>query len=141
MHPLKLPEYEPRIKKDEIFCLVRKRWVALTPEEWVRQHFLNLLIEHLDYPRGMIKLEHSIRYFKNLKRSDITVLNREGGVFLLVECKSYKTRLSEQTVVQLSQYNKVLDSKYLAMTNGMKHFIWQKEEAGFEQIASFPNFR
>ncbi len=140
MHPLKLPEYNTKVRDEEIFCLVRKKWVALTPEEWVRQNFLNLLIEHLNYPKGMIKLEQSIQYFKNLKRSDITILDSEGGVFLLVECKSYKTKLSEQTVLQLSQYNKILDSKYLAMTNGLKHFIWQKGEAGFEQISSFPSF-
>jgi len=141
MQALKLPEYEPRIQGDEIFCLVRRKLVALTPEEWVRQNFLNLLIEHLSYPRGMIKLEHSLTYFKNMKRSDITVLDREGEVFLLVECKSHKVKLSKQTVVQLSQYNKVLDSKYLAISNGLKHFIWEKRENGFEQMDVFPSFR
>ncbi|MEP1097415.1 MAG: type I restriction enzyme HsdR N-terminal domain-containing protein [Cyclobacteriaceae bacterium] len=141
MQLLKLPEYEPRIQADEIFCLVRRKWISLTPEEWVRQNFLNLLIEHLSYPRGMIKLEHSMHYFKNMKRSDITVLDREGEVFLLVECKSHKVKLSQKTVSQLSQYNKVLNSKYLAISNGLKHFIWKKGERDFEQIDVFPSFR
>lgn len=140
MQPLKLPEYEPRIQGDEIFCLVRRKLVALTPEEWVRQSFLNLLIEHLSYPKGMIKLEHSLQYFKNMKRSDITVLDREGSVFLLVECKSHKVKLSQNTVSQLSEYNKVLDSKYLAISNGLKHFIWKRGEEGFEQINVFPTY-
>ncbi|MEP5614307.1 MAG: type I restriction enzyme HsdR N-terminal domain-containing protein [Cyclobacteriaceae bacterium] len=140
MQLLKLPEYNPRVQGDEIFCLVRRKLVALTPEEWVRQSFLNLLIEHLSYPKGMIKLEHSIHYFKNMKRSDITVLDREGSVFLLVECKSHKVKLSQKTVSQLSEYNKILDSKYLAISNGLKHFIWRRGEAGFEQINAFPTY-
>lgn len=140
MQPLKLPEYKPKIQGEEIFCLVRKKWVALTPEEWVRQHFLNLLIEHLSYPKGMIKLEHSVKYFKNLKRSDITVLDRDGKVFLLVECKSFKVKLSQNTVNQLSQYNKVLDSQYLAISNGLNHFIWRKNDDQYAQVSDFPAY-
>ncbi len=139
MHPLKLPDYAPRTQGEDIFCLVRRRWVALTPEEWVRQHFLNLLIEHLSYPRGLIKLEHSIKYFKNIKRSDITILDRSGGVFMLVECKSFKMKLTQEVVSQLSQYNKILDSKYLAISNGLKHFIWEKKSSGsYESLEMFP---
>jgi hypothetical protein len=141
MHPLKLPEYQPRLHNDEIFCFVRKKWVSCTPEEWVRQHFLNLLIEHLSYPRGLIKLEHSIKYFKNDKRSDITVLDRNTNVYLLVECKSYKEPLSQKVVTQLSQYNKVLESKYMAISNGLKHFVWEKAENEYVAIQDFPHFQ
>ena len=141
MHQLSLPNYEPRIEGEEIFCLVRRKLVALTPEEWVRQHFLNLLINHLSYPKGMIKLEHSIQYFKNAKRSDITILDRDGAVFLLVECKSFKVKLDQQVVEQLSTYNKVLESKYLSITNGLNHFIWKKENDSYETIKEFPQYR
>ncbi len=140
MRPLKLPEYDLRIENEEIFCLVRKKWVVLTPEEWVRQHFLNLLIEHLSYPRGMIKLEHSITYFKNLKRSDITILDRSGNVFMLVECKSFKVKLTQEVVSQVSQYNKVLNANYLAISNGLKHFIWERSESGYKAINEFPAY-
>lgn len=138
MQALKLPEFDVRVNDDSIFCLIRKKWMVLTPEEWVRQHFINLLISHLNYPKGMIRLEHSITYFKNLKRSDIIVLDREGGVFLVVECKAPGVALDQKVVNQVSIYNKELDSKYLAITNGMKHFIWKKGEKAFTQIKEFP---
>jgi hypothetical protein len=141
MQTLKLPEYEVQLRvatNKEIFCLIRKKWMVLTPEEWVRQHFLNLLIKHLNYPKGLIKLEHSMNYFRTAKRSDITVLDRNGNVFLLVECKSADVALDKKVMNQLSEYNKVLDSKYLAISNGMKHFIWEKKGDGFEQINEFP---
>jgi hypothetical protein len=138
---LKLPEFEVKLKDDTIFCLVRKKWVVLTPEEWVRQHFLNLLIAHLGYPKGLIKLEHSMNYFKNQKRSDISVLDREGNMFLLVECKAPSIKLDQKVLNQVAEYNKVLDSQFLAITNGMTHFIWKREETGFIQIKEFPFYK
>ncbi len=138
MKPLKLPEYEFRVENNQIFCLIRKKWVVLTPEEWVRQHFLNLLINHLDYPKGLFKLEQSIKYFKNQKRSDITVLDRDGQVFLLVECKSPDVKLNAKVVGQVAAYNKILDARYLSITNGLTHFIWEKNENGLEQLSKFP---
>lgn len=143
MNPLKLPEYDVRIRGNiskEIFCSIRKKWLVLTPEEWVRQHFINLLTEHLGYPKGLIKLEHSMKYFKNAKRSDITVLDREGNTFLLVECKSSDVSLDKKVLSQLSEYNKILDSKFLSISNGLKHFIWKKKGDVFEQINEFPTY-
>ena len=143
MFPLKLPEYTPKIRqsgREEIFCLVRKSYVALTPEEWVRQNFLNLLIEHLGYPKGMIRLEHGLQYFKNLKRSDIVVLDTQGNVFLLVECKSYEIALNEKVLKQLATYNKVLDASYVAITNGLKHYIWKRFRNTLEQVGQFPTY-
>ena len=79
-------------------------------------------------------------YFKNQKRSDIVVLDRDGKVFLLVECKAPSIRLDQKVLGQVSSYNKVLDARYLAITNGMNHFIWEKMEEGFNQIRDFPKF-
>ena len=140
MQRLNLPEVTLRVEEGRIFCLVRKKWVVLTPEEWVRQHFLGLLIHHLDYPRGMMKLEHTMAYFKNTKRSDITVLDREQGVFLLVECKSPVVVIDQKVVNQLAEYNKVLDARFLATSNGLKHFVWEKTKEGLKQINEFPNY-
>lgn len=137
---LKLPAYDPKIQDGTIFCLTRKKWVSLTPEEWVRQHFLNLLISHKKYPKGMIKLEHTMQYFKNLKRSDIMILSEDGSVFLLVECKSYKVNLSQSVVNQLSQYNKIQPATYLAVSNGMKHYVWKKSGSGYESISDLPEY-
>ncbi len=141
MYPLNLPEYNPRVKnegKREIFCLIRKKFMVLTPEEWVRQHFLNLLINHLSYNRAMIRLEYSIKYFKSTKRSDIIVLNQKGDIFLVVECKSHKIELSQKAVSQLSGYNKVLKSKYIAISNGLKHFIWGTDGDKYVTLTAFP---
>ncbi|MEO9482070.1 MAG: type I restriction enzyme HsdR N-terminal domain-containing protein [Ekhidna sp.] len=140
MQTLKLPEFDVKLKDDNVFCLIRKKWVFLTPEEWVRQHFLHLLIAHLDYPRGMFKLEHTMSYFKSLKRSDIIVLDREGGVFLLVECKAPDVKLDQKVLNQVATYNKVLDANYLAITNGMRHFIWQRTGDGLIQLKEFPSY-
>lgn len=140
MQQLKLPEYLYQRDDERIFCLVRRKWVALTPEEWVRQHFINLLITHLSYPRGLIKLEQQLEYFKNAKRSDVTVLDQSANVFLLVECKSYNEKLGQAVVNQMATYNKVLNSRYLAITNGMTHFVWKKIGNDYQQINSFPKY-
>lgn len=140
MQALKLPEFDVKVKDNTIFCLVRKKWIVLTPEEWVRQHFLNLLVSHLGYPKGMIKLEHTLSYFKNQKRSDIVILDQVGDVFLLVECKSANVKLDQKVINQVASYNKVLDARYLAITNGLNHFIWKKESDGFHQMNEFPKY-
>ena len=140
MDQLKLPPFDIKVEEGKVFCLVRKKWVVLTPEEWVRQHFLNLLINHLCYPKGMIKLEHSHSYFKHQKRSDITVFSKESTVFLLVECKAVSVKIGQSVINQLGEYNKVLDAKYLAVTNGVQHFIWQKDGNSLEQQVSFPSY-
>jgi len=141
MHPLKLPEFEIKAQDDQVFCLIRKKWIVLTPEEWVRQHFLNLLISYLNYPKGRISLEHSLKYFRNDKRSDIVVFDQEGEVFLIVECKSYNEKLDQKTLNQIAQYNKVLNAKYLAITNGLLHFVWKKEADELIQLNDFPNYK
>lgn len=82
-----------------------------------------------------------MKYFKNQKRSDIMVLDKEGDVFMLVECKSADVVLDNKVMNQLSTYNKVLDSKYLAITNGLSHYIWERIEDGFEQIKEFPDYK
>lgn len=141
MQPLKLPEFDYQIEENLIFCMVRKKWVVLTPEEWVRQHFLNLLISHLGYPKGMFRLEHSMRYFKNQKRSDISVLDKEGNMFLLVECKASSVKMDQKVLNQVAEYNKVLDAKYVAITNGLSHFIWESKNSTLKQIKEFPFYK
>ncbi len=143
MQKLNLPDFEIKLKnekKAEVFCLIRKKWILLTPEEWVRQHFLNLLISHLSYPKGMIRLEHGLMYFKNAKRSDVTVLDRGGQMFMLIECKSSGVLLNQKAVNQLSEYNKVLNATYIVATNGMKHFIWKQREKEYVHQNNLPAY-
>ena len=141
MQPLSLPTYEPRLSGDKIFCLIRRKWVTLTPEEWVRQHFLNLLIEHLEYPGGMMRLEHGLKYHKMFKRSDITVLDSHSKVYLLIECKAPDVPINQKVVNQVAEYNKILDSQFVAVSNGIKHFIWRSSAKGLQQIQRFPSYQ
>ena len=143
MLPLKFPDYSPKVRegeRKEIFCIVRKKYVAMTPEEWVRQHLLNFLIAYLDYPRGMVKIERTLKYASLCKRSDVVVLDRTGRTFFIAECKSYDIPPDQKAVVQLAAYNKILDAKYLAITNGLVHYVWQKNENGWRQNRTFPNY-
>ncbi|MEM6643759.1 MAG: type I restriction enzyme HsdR N-terminal domain-containing protein [Bacteroidota bacterium] len=137
---LKLPTFEILVQDRKVRCLIRKKWVELTPEEWVRQHFLNLLVNHLGYPKGLIKLEQPLRYFKNSKRSDISILNRTQGLFMVVECKASQVYIDQEVVKQVSEYNKVLKASYMSVTNGINHFVWRYNDEGVKQLSTFPEY-
>lgn len=123
---LNLPQFEVKIKEEEgkhyIFDYIRKSYFLLTPEEWVRQHFINLLLIHYKYPKSLIKVESGLRYNKLLKRSDITVYDRTGSPFLLIECKSADQPINQSSFNQAAMYNMTTKAKYLALTNGLKTF-------------------
>lgn len=126
MEALNLPAYESRIKKgkgrfDEIWDPLRKRYVALTPEEWVRQHILNFLTKYRGYPTSLIRVEVSLNYNQLRKRSDIVVFDRNGNALLLVECKGPGIILSEDVLYQVIMYNRNFTGKFLLLTNGLTH--------------------
>ena len=141
---LKLPPIQARLEvrdgQELIFDEIRKKFLILTPEEWVRQHFLHLLINHLNYPRGLFQVERQHTYAQSAKRSDIVVLNKSGAPFLLVECKACDVRINQQTLEQIALYNKTLAAEYIAVTNGLEHFIWKKNEDGYLQLDRFPTY-
>lgn len=144
MHKLNLPDFDIRTKEEEgnqyIFDIVRKKYLVNTPEEWVRQNFLHLLINHLGYPKSLIKMEFPITYFKSGKRSDILVLKRDLHPFMLIECKSHDVKLKEDTLKQASVYNKIVKADYLAVTNGLNHHVWQFAEDSYKPLPSFPPY-
>ena len=110
--------------KKYVFDRVRKKKVILTPEEWVRQSIINHLISNLNYPECLISSESFLKYNNLNKRSDILVKSRNGvDNYLLVECKSFKMKLNESHLSQVSVYNKVYLSKYIMITNGIDHFV------------------
>ena len=126
MHKLNLPEYPVQTKTEDgyewIFDRFRKKYIVLTPEEWVRQHFLNYLVNELNYPKELIKVEGGLKVNRMIKRTDIMVYSRAAKPFLLVECKSSKVALSGKVFSQLSVYNQAVKAQYLVITNGLKHF-------------------
>ena len=115
---------ESNHKKKYVFDRIRKKKVVLTPEEWVRQSIINHLINNLNYPEGLISSESLLKYNNLNKRSDILVKSRNGiDNYLLIECKSFKMRLNESHLSQVSVYNNVYSSKYIMITNGIDHFV------------------
>ena len=115
---------ESNHKKKYVFDRIRKKKVVLTPEEWVRQSIINNLINNLNYPEGLISSESLLKYNNINKRSDILVKSRNGiDNYLLIECKSFKMRLNESHLSQVSVYNNVYSSKYMMITNGIDHFV------------------
>jgi hypothetical protein len=125
MHQLNLPSFDYKLKKAEgkvwIFDVIRKKFIVLTPEEWVRQHFLNYLLSDMKYPRSLVKIEGGLTYNTLSKRSDIVVFDRDAKPWMLIECKSPDLKLSESTLRQASAYNASLRAKYLTVTNGLIH--------------------
>jgi len=126
MQELNLPSYEFRLKKDDgqvrIFDEVRKKYVALTPEEWVRQHFIMYLINQKQVPAGLIILEKQLIMNKMSRRPDILIHDKQGKPVMIVECKAPEVNITQDTFDQVARYNSVLSVKYLVVTNGLQHF-------------------
>ncbi len=129
MENLNLPTYAYRIEqrrgKLAIFDPIRKKFIILTPEEWVRQHFINYMISHLGYPASLIRVESGTQYNKRAKRTDVLVYDQELKPLVLVECKAAHVPISQDTFDQASVYNKTLQATILVCTNGMVHYACQ----------------
>ncbi|SMO75959.1 type I restriction enzyme HsdR N-terminal domain-containing protein [Solitalea koreensis] len=123
---LNLPPYPFQLKevagKLFIFDELRKKHLVLTPEEWVRQHFVQYLINEKNYPKGLINIEGGLKVNELQKRSDILVYNNEGIKTLLVECKANSVKLSQKAFDQLARYNSTYKASIIVLTNGLQHF-------------------
>lgn len=123
---LALPDHGVKTKHGPegslVFDPLRGRWVALTPEEWVRQHFINHLVQDLGYPAGLIGVEWSLELNGLAKRADIVVFSADRRPLALVECKAPSVRIGQRTFEQAARYNRVLRVRHLMVTNGLQHF-------------------
>lgn len=128
---LNLPKYEFRIKNKDnqpyIFDFIRKKYYLLTPEEWVRQHFVRYLIEEKKYPKGRIGVEILVKINGMNKRSDIVVYDEKGNPLLIVECKRPEVAITQETFDQIARYNLQLNAQFLIVTNGLQHFCCQMD--------------
>jgi len=126
MQKLNLPTYNFKIKSNEnktlIFDKLRKKYMVLTPEEWVRQHFVYFLIEEKKYPISLIALEKQLTINNRKKRTDILVFNTAGNPEIIVECKAPSIKITQATFDQIARYNLKLKATYLIVTNGLEHF-------------------
>ncbi len=105
-----------------IFDEIRKKFLVLTPEEWVRQHFIQFLIKEKKYPRSLIKLEGGLKLNSLQKRSDILLFNTVGEKLVLVECKASTVKISQAAFDQVARYNAIHRVKFVVVTNGLQHY-------------------
>ena len=131
MQKLNFPVYSFRFKNSEnkvsIFDEIRKKFILLTPEEWVRQHVVQFLLQDKKYPKSYINVEKLIKINDLSKRYDGVVFQPNGEIFLLIECKAPEVPISQQTFDQIARYNLVLKAKYLMVTNGLNHYFCQMD--------------
>jgi len=142
--PLNLPPYPFKITEFNgqlsLFDIIRKRDIIITPEEWVRQHFVQYLINQKKYPKSLIKLEGGHKLHGMAKRTDIVVYNPAGEKILLVECKAPSITIDQKTFDQVARYNMVHKVKLLAVTNGLQHYycVIDFEERDYKFIEEMP---
>jgi len=126
MQVLNFPSYTFRFKNSEnkiyIFDVVRKKFVILQPEEWVRQHVVHYLINEKKYPLSLINVEKQLKLNGLVKRYDIIVFKADGTIALLVECKAPEVTVTQITFDQIATYNLQLRAEFLMVTNGLQHF-------------------
>ena len=126
MQKLNLPTYQFKLKSNEkhtlIFDNLRKKYFVLTPEEWVRQHFVQFLTEEKKYPVSLIALEKQLVVNNLKKRTDIVIYNKLGVPDIIVECKAPHIKISQDTFDQIARYNLKLKANYLIVTNGIEHY-------------------
>ena len=146
MEKLSLPVFDFNIKESEgknvIFDIIRKKYIVLTPEEWVRQHFVHYLIDHLGYSKGLIGVEQGLKYNSLLKRTDIIVYDRKGAPLLLVECKEPGHNLNQKVMEQAMMYNKTLIAPYIVVSNGVEHSCMHLDPSTrkVEFLSNIPRF-
>ena len=138
------PPYEPRIKKSQekefIFDVMRKRWVALTPEEWVRQHFLNYLTGVMNYPQALIAVERAFNLGELKKRFDIVIYDRDLQPWMLIECKEMQTALDKNALDQVLRYHIILRVPYIVITNGRNCFGFSNQNGQVMELSDLPPF-
>ena len=146
MQKLNFPAYTFRFKNSEnkvaIFDVIRKKFIILTPEEWVRQHTVQFLLEEKKYPKSYINVEKLIKVNDTSKRYDIAVFKPNGELFLLIECKAPEVAISQDTFDQIARYNLKLKAEYLMVTNGLNHYFCQMdfENQKYVFLKELPNF-
>lgn len=147
MFELNLPFFDANIQKENehtlIFDILRRRYVALTPEEWVRQSFIHFLIEHKDYPRTRLANEMAIELNGMDRRCDSILFGKDGKPVMIIEYKAPSVKISQKVFSQIWSYNVVLHVPYLIISNGMEHYCchmnYETQQAEF--LKEIPNYK
>lgn len=147
MYELNLPTFDFRLKKENsvvfIFDVIRKKFVKLTPEEWVRQHVVHFLLEQKHYPASLMNVEVGMEIQTMRRRADIVCYESDGGVRLITECKAPEVKITQTVFEQIAQYNMCLRSKYLLVTNGLEHFVCEinAEQKTYTFLQDIPPYK
>lgn len=143
---LNLPLYTFRIKlssgKKTIFDIWRRKWVALTPEEWVRQNFARYLTEEKHFPGALLGIEKPLCLNGQNFRTDMVAFGSNGDPLMIIECKAPEVKISQQVFDQIVRYNMKLQVKYLAVTNGMVHYccVIDREKISYSYLSEIPEY-
>ncbi len=146
MYALNLPNFDTKIRKSnsglEILDILRKKYVSLTPEEWVRQHFVHYLINEKNYPAALMANEMAIRLNSLSKRCDTVVYDKNLNPVVICEFKKPNIEITQAVFNQITRYNIVLKVKYLIVSNGLNHYCCKMnyEDLSFEYLQEIPDY-
>lgn len=141
---LNLPAIAPQLTRDGdqvfVFDLLRKKNILLTPEEWVRQHWISFLLFGQGFPKGLITSERGLTYNGLQKRTDLLVFDREGLPYFLIECKAPEVEINQKVLSQAITYNQTLKCPFIGLSNGKKHVFmgYVEAEGKYLQQSNFP---
>ena len=139
---IEYPHHPFKIKEENnlhlIFDEIRKKWIVLTPEEWVRQNFMQYLTQVMNYRSTLVALEKEIRLGELKKRFDILVYNKDHRPWMIVECKGTDIKLTDETLRQALRYNISMPARFLVITNGHYSFGWEKKDGQLVAIDQLP---
>ena len=147
MQDLNLPPYDFRISKEDgqfrIFDEIRKKFVALTPEEWVRQHFIMYMVNEKQVPAGLIVLEKKLILNTMTRRPDILIHDRQGKPLMIIECKAPEVKINQDAFDQVARYNSVIRVPYLVVTNGLQHYCCLMDYGGqtYKYLEEIPDYK
>lgn len=147
MQKLNFPQYSFRFKSSEnnlsIFDEIRKKFVVLQPEEWVRQHCVQFLLSEKNYPKSHLNVEKQLTLNQLTKRYDIVVFNADGSIHLVVECKAPTVMINQSTFDQIARYNLTLNATYLMVSNGINHYYCQMdyEHKRYQFLEDLPSYQ
>ena len=147
MQALNLPPYDVKLRgtreKPEIFDFLRRRFVALTPEEWVRQHFTHFLVEHKGYPQALLGNEIELKIGQKRLRCDSLLYNKEMSPRMIIEYKAPSVAVTQKVFNQISTYNLLLHVDYLIVSNGLQHYCCRMdyEHERYEFMQEIPDYQ
>lgn len=144
MIKIEFPKDRVRIRRrdelHEIFDVIRKKWLIVTPEEWVRQNIIQFLLVKKKYAASLMAIEKEIKLGELKKRCDVVVYNSEAHPWMIIECKEMNVAISQKTMEQILRYHIAVPAKYLIITNGSFCFGFQKSNNRFIEIHHFPDY-